>query len=227
MDKEIWQQTKYDNYLVSNYGRVLSKGDETNRYKRNFDTILSPANNGRGYLFVNIEGKDIYVHRLVAETFIPNPNNYLEINHKNENKQDNSVNNLEWCDKKYNVSYSIGRKVKQIDINTKKVIAIFNSAIQAAESVNGNNTSILACCKHKNNSPYKGYIWRFVYDFDYTLKNKKYYIVRLDKNNKETIYNSIKEAAQDNNVSIYSIYNALNRKSKILSNYVWFKRQAI
>lgn len=100
MDKEIWRQTKYDNYLVSNYGRVLSKGDETNRYKRNFDTILSPANNGRGYLFVNIEGKDIYVHRLVAETFIPNPNNYLEINHKNENKQDNSVNNLEWCDKK-------------------------------------------------------------------------------------------------------------------------------
>lgn len=227
MDKEIWRQTKYENYLVSSYGRVLSKGDETNRYKRNFDTILSPANNGRGYLFVNIEGKEIYVHRLVAETFIPNPNNYTEINHKNENKQDNSVNNLEWCDRKYNVSYSIGSKIKQIDVNTKKVIAVFNSAVQAANAVNGNNTSILTCCKHKNNSAYKGYIWRFIYDFDYNLKNKKYYIVRLDKNNKETIYNSIKEAAKDNNVSIYSIYNALRRKSKILSNYVWFKRQAL
>ena len=74
-NNEIWKQTKYNNYLVSNYGRVMSKGDKDNRYKRNSDLILSPADNGHGYLFVNINGKQIYVHRLVAEAFIDNPNN--------------------------------------------------------------------------------------------------------------------------------------------------------
>lgn len=112
LDKEIWKETKFKNYYISNYGRILSKGDTENRYKRNNDLILSPADNknGNGYLFVNICGKQIYVYRLVAETFIPNPNNYPEVNHKNKNKKDNRVDNLEWCDSKYNAAYSLGKK---------------------------------------------------------------------------------------------------------------------
>ena len=54
--------------------------------------------------------KHYLLHRLVANAFIPNPNNYLEINHKDENKQNNHISNLEWCDRKYNVNYGTGPK---------------------------------------------------------------------------------------------------------------------
>lgn len=54
--------------------------------------------------------KHYLVHRLVAQTFIPNPNNYLEINRKDENKQNNHISNLEWCNRKYNVNYGTGIK---------------------------------------------------------------------------------------------------------------------
>ena len=50
--------------------------------------------------------KNIAIHRLVAETFIPNPNNYNQVNHKDENKHNNSVDNLEWCTQSYNIRYS-------------------------------------------------------------------------------------------------------------------------
>lgn len=62
-----------------------------------------------GYLHVLLckNGKYIThnVHRLVAETFIPNPDNLPEINHKDENKENNCVDNLEWCTRKYNMNY--------------------------------------------------------------------------------------------------------------------------
>lgn len=224
-NNEIWKQTKYDNYLVSNYGRVMSKGDKENRYKRNTDKILSPTDNGHGYLFINIHGKQVYIHRLVAEAFIPNPNNYPQINHKNENKSDNSVDNLEWCTASYNVSYTISIKVKQINPKTKEVIQIYDSANKAAKAVNGNNTSILKCCKRIKYNTYKGYIWRFINDNDYTIKNNNFTIVRINKTTKEeVIYKSVKEAAKNNKVSIYTIYNCLKGKSKCFTNYDWFKR---
>lgn len=223
-NNEIWKQTKYNNYLVSNYGRVMSKGNKENRYKRNTDLILTPADNGHGYLFVNIEGKQKYIHRLVAETFIPNPNNYPEINHKNENKNDNSVDNLEWCDKKYNVSYSIAIKVKQINPKTKEVVSIYNSANQAAKAVNGKNGSILQCCKRIKYNTYKGYIWRFINDNDYTIKIKPVFVRINIITKEETIYKSCALAAKDNNVSKDAIYNCIYDKSKTCAGYAWIKR---
>lgn len=228
LDKEIWKETRFKNYYVSNYGRILSKGNTENRYKRNRDLILSSADNknGNGYLFVNICRKQIYIHRLVAETFIPNPNNYPEVNHKNENKKDNRVDNLEWCDAKYNIAYSLGKKVKQIDVVTKEVINIFDSANQAAKFVNGKNGSILMCCNRIKYNTYKGYIWRFLDDNDYNI-NYKYNnkIVRINTNtNEEKIYNNVKDAAKDNKVSIDAIYNCLYKKSKTCAGYVWVKR---
>lgn len=225
--KEVWKETEYKGYLVSNYGRVMSKGDTTNRYKHNDDWILNPADNGHGYLFVNIEGKQRYIHRLVAKAFIPNPNNYTEVNHKNHNKNDNCVDNLEWCDGKYNVSYTVSIKIKQIDPNTKEVINIFNSANQAAKSVGGNNVGVLQCCKRIKYNTYKGYIWRFINDNDYKIPFPKRLIVRLGKEHTETIYNSVKEAAKDNKVSVDTIYNYLNRKRKDRNGYVWIERPKI
>ena len=75
---------------------------------------IKPYDNGYGYLIVDLyaDGKQKHkrVHRLIAETFVPNPLNLPEVNHKDENKHNNNVSNLEWCDSSYNKRYGSGRK---------------------------------------------------------------------------------------------------------------------
>lgn len=108
MEKEIWKPIKgYEGYYeVSNLGRVRSLGNGLTHNKSM--TYLSGGNH-RGYrlviLWKNGHGTNKRVHRLVAEAFIPNPDNLPQINHKNEDKADNRVENLEWCSAKYNTNY--------------------------------------------------------------------------------------------------------------------------
>lgn len=193
LPNEIWKDV-CDGYKVSNYGRVLSLAKTTIR-GRKYDKILSASKKDNGYYTVSINGNNEYVHRLVAKAFIDNPNNLNEINHKDEDKSNNKVDNLEWCTKSYNVSYSKSIKIKQIDPITKEVINIYDSAIRAAIAVSGKNGCILMCCK----------------------RIKIY-------NGTETIYNSVSEAAIKNNVSASAIYNCLYGKSKTCGGYEWIKR---
>ncbi len=99
---EVFRDCKYyeELYEVSNYGRVRNK-----RTKR----FLTQHDNGKGYLFVqlwrNNKGKREYVHRLVALAFIPNPDKKPTVNHKDEDKQNNYVENLEWMTYKENNNY--------------------------------------------------------------------------------------------------------------------------
>jgi len=90
-------------------------------YSSHYHKILKQTISDRGYSVIRISlnaiKKTYRVHRLVAETFIPNPNNYKEINHKDENKKNNCVENLEWCDRKYNVNY--GNTIKKIIYSQK------------------------------------------------------------------------------------------------------------
>lgn len=220
LPNEIWKDID-DGYKVSNYGRVLSLAKTTIR-GRKYDKILSASKKDNGYYTVSINGNNEYVHRLVAKAFIDNPNNLNEINHKDEDKSNNRVDNLEWCTKSYNVSYSKSVKIKQIDPITKEVINIYDSANRAAIAVSGKNGCILMCCKRIKYNTYKGFIWRFINDNDYSIKHKSK-IVRI-YNDVETIYNSINEAAIKNNVSASAIYNCLYGKSKTCGGYEWIKR---
>lgn len=98
MNNEIWKDIpNYENlYQISNLGNV--KSIRTNK-------ILKYGYSHNGYKIVCLKGKMFRVHRLVAEAFISNTNNYPQVNHKNEIKTDNRVDNLEWCSSSYNINY--------------------------------------------------------------------------------------------------------------------------
>lgn len=122
MTEEVWQNIEgYEGiYRISNFGRVLSVGRVIYFAKvsklQSYDRIRKPTLAGAGYhalcLCKNGVNKRQYVHRLVAMAFIPNPNNYKTVNHKNGIKTDNRAENLEWLSQSDNHrhAYSIGLK---------------------------------------------------------------------------------------------------------------------
>ena len=91
-------------YRVNDAGEIINTKNEA----------LKPYDNGYGYLIVDLyknhKKTHTRVHIVVARSFIPNPNNYPEINHKDENKHNNKIENLEWCSSSYNKQYGSGRK---------------------------------------------------------------------------------------------------------------------
>lgn len=89
-------------------------------------------------------------------------------------------------------------------------------------AVSGKNGCILMCCKRIKYNTYKGFIWRFIDDNDYSIKCKSK-IIKI-YNGTETIYNSVSEAAIKNNISVSAIYNCLYGKSKTCGGYEWIKR---
>lgn len=119
-------------------------------------------------LHKNGKSKTFRVHRLVAKQFIQNPLNLPTVNHKDENKLNNHVDNLEWCTVEYNNNYN-HRQLKIAEKRKKKIakydkfnnlITIYNSLKEATESVNGYKGYIINCCKGLKQD-YKNYKWEY------------------------------------------------------------------
>ena len=115
------------------------------------------------------------VHRLVAEAFIPNPQNLETVNHKDENKLNNSVSNLEWLSRKDNLSYGTrtkraaeaninnpkkSKQVQQLDKSTNELLATFPSTKEAERLTGIYHGHIIACCRSRIKSA-GGYVWRY------------------------------------------------------------------
>lgn len=151
-------------YVVSADGAIFSKISNSFRSQ-----IL---NNKTGYATVILSNpaqkfkKTKTVHRVVAETWLDNPNGLECINHKNENKLDNHASNLEWCSKAYNNKYNgkdqkCCKKIAQVDLETGVVIKVWASARKAEKHFNTNYKNISAVCRGLRKSA-GGYGWRFV-----------------------------------------------------------------
>ena len=158
--EEIWKQYN-ECYEISNTGKL-----------RNIKTKreLKPFINNNGYyeyvMHIKNKTKHVRLHRAVAEHFIENPNNYPIINHKDHNKLNNNVDNLEWCTYKYNNNYepkktSFPKKVKidQYDLNMN-YIKTFNSMKEVETEFNVSRTTVRYCCLGINKTC-RGYIWRY------------------------------------------------------------------
>ena len=188
MNKEEWRDIRgYEGlYQVSNLGRVKSLRNNHGQFR---EKILKICSNKLGYSYINLykegENKKCLVHRLVALHFIDNPNNYKEINHKDENKQNNIIDNLEWCTREYNNNYGTrtqrasenhadfsgynhpqARKVKCI--TTDKEFSCIKEAIEFYSLKEHTKSSIISCCQGKLKSAGKHpgtgekLVWKYI-----------------------------------------------------------------
>ena len=177
MIEEIWRTVVikgeiYDNYKVSNLGRLI----DLNYRGTGKNKLMKPSKNSRGYLHVHLskngKRKMFKVHRLVAETFISNPDNLPEVNHKDEDKTNNSVENLEYCTHEYNCNYGtrIERIVKkQTNGKRSKIVLQFTlsgeficewPSTMECERNGFNHGNVAACCRGEK-PQYKGFLWQY------------------------------------------------------------------
>lgn len=168
LEKEVWKIMKeHFNYEVSSLGRIKNK--TTNKIRRT-------SINNKGYeqiiVYIDKKPKTFYVHRVVANNFLKNPDNLPEVNHKDENKLNNCVDNLEFCDGNYNLHYGtrlerIANKKRPSYIKiiqkdkSRKVIKIWENIDEIVCNNNYHRSNIYKCCQGKLKTAY-GYIWNYL-----------------------------------------------------------------
>lgn len=171
--EEVWKDIDgYEGlYQVSNFGEVksLERRKIDGRHCR--EKILKQGENRCGYFSCELckdgTGKRLLTHRMVAQTFIPNPEGKKEVNHINGDKSDNRVENLEWSTRRENELHAFRtgmaknptKPVLQYDLNGN-FIQEWSSAKEAATTMNLKSSNICHCCKGRIHHT-GGYIWKY------------------------------------------------------------------
>lgn len=186
---EIWKEAKYLTkegkiidwsglYEISSKGNIRSIDRDIvyadGRVRHYNGKTLLPTINRHGYKVVNIQNKVYPIHRILASTFIPNPENLPEINHKDEIRHNSVLENIEWCSHKYNNAYGTKgkRHSKKMKGNTSACrsviqetkegvfIAEYSSLKEAGKQFGKSHSNISLCCSGKQKTAY-GYIWKY------------------------------------------------------------------
>lgn len=248
-DAEKWRDcVGYEGlYQVSNYGNVRSLDKLVwNRFEyiHRQGKLMKTNVDKYGYVRVVLCKKghrtNEQIHRLVALAFLDNPNNLPQVNHKDTNKQNNFVDNLEWCTNLCNMHHAFENidfnydttPVVKIDIETNIVIREYNSITEAAKDIADNPINILRSCNFDNDST-KGYRWRKNIDGEYKVgdyidlpklyhpSTKRRKVAKILDGNVVEVYNSIMEAARTNSCKNSSISMCCKGKIKQHHGFKW------
>ena len=229
-------------YNVNKCGEVLSVRS---------GKLLTVCKDGQGYMNValskNGKSRTHKVHRLVALAFILNPNNYPYINHKDEDKTNNNVENLEWCTPKYNLNYGTAIKrrseaIKASPVKQRKAviqlslsgvfIKEYRSTKEASEET-GIDRRQISCAMHHVGKQAQGYLWVLKDDYnkniDYGEIHKRVSthpkVKRIAQYTKDGIFvkkwNSLKEAHLNLGINYSSLTNCLHGKYSHAGGFVW------
>ena len=201
LDNEVWKNIDgYENiYQVSNLGRI-----KTMNYRGGLGEKLMDKKYREGYPVVHLskngKTKEFKVHRLVAQTFLPNPYNLPFVNHKNEDRSDANVDNLEWCDREYNSRYSTAKKILRINPINNDIVEY--SCIHDVEKEKMCPSNIVKCLKGTRKTAY-GYIWKY-------KNNQQEKVTNIIKNNNDEYIKNLSE--------LYKLIHDYNFNDKITYN---------
>ena len=193
LDGEIWKNVVgfEGKYLISSKGRVISLGRTiyagSGGYKQSKPRLLTKSIMRNGYYGVMLSDRDkriglnrtkpYYIHRLIAEAFIPNPHNKPMIDHINTDRTDNRVSNLRWCTQKENMNNPItvknnshNEKVVQLSIDNRFIRQY--PSMKATKNAGFNPACVSNCCR-KTQLQHKGFRWIYLSDYEAQVSMSK------------------------------------------------------